>query len=822
MQNALLDIVIIGVLVLLFASTYRKRGTPMVRSWTIGWVLILLHFATLLFHPVSPARQAAQQVISVTALIACGLVFLLAAVNKDASAKPNRLLSLFAGGASVAFLALDTYGVTASLPYVLLAAVGAACWLVYIFVLKSLSPAVRLLLLMDVIFSTCWLAWTVWNHAEDIGISAILCELYLAVAFVYMGSFRRLSGGTLTVVLGLMAWAAVFPAGEFCDHLHIAQAISPEFWNLPKYFVAFGMMLVMLEEEIVAANAASKQYRVLFEANPHPMWIYDQRTLAFQGVNDAALQQYGYSREQFLNMTLAEVSGPDGDSDSRDDAGDREGDIPAGCIQQHRKSDGSLCFVDVATHPLRSDGRSLAFSLVQDVTERQQLHQRLSYQAHHDLLTGLANRAWMEAKLRDTLAHSSRYGRKSALICLDIDRFKQINDTYGHGVGDICLQEVARRLGARVRSMDVAARIGGEEFSLLLHEIAGGHEAEQVAAAILEALREPIEANEYSLELTGSVGIAIYPQDGMDGATLWRNADSAMYRAKRAGGNQYLCMSPEIGLINAEANEMEHCLRLALKGEGLEMHYQPLYTIEGQLHSLEALVRFRHPESGLILPLRFVPIAEESGLIVPLGMWVLNEVCRQLAAWQRRDLPPVRVALNISPLQVTRPDFGVQVTEVLARHTVDPHLLGMEITETAMMRNIGEATRQIKLLADQGVYFSVDDFGTGYSSLGQLDKLSVHELKIDRTFVERICRPDGTYSIVDAMISMAHSLRLKVVAEGVETLEQWNCLRDLKCDMVQGFYFSKAVPADEVPILLMRREGPGRAVAGDERKALVA
>jgi EAL domain-containing protein (putative c-di-GMP-specific phosphodiesterase class I) len=311
----------------------------------------------------------------------------------------------------------------------------------------------------------------------------------------------------------------------------------------------------------------------------------------------------------------------------------------------------------------------------------------------------------------------------------------------------------------------------------------------------------PIQAGNYTIELTGSIGIAIFPFDGQDAATLWRNADSAMYRAKRAGGNQYLCMSPEISQLTSEANEMERSIRRALKSEGLEVHYQPLYRITGELHSLEALIRFRHPKLGYISPSRFVPVAEESGLIVPLGAWVLNEVCRQSAEWQREGLAPVPIALNISPLQITRPDFASQVMDVLAIHGLDPQLLGMEITETAMMRNIGEAARQIKTLADLGVAFSVDDFGTGYSSLGQLDTLSVQSLKIDRTFIDRICRPDGTYTIVNAIISMAHSLQLEVVAEGVETHEQWACLRGLNCDTVQGFLFSKAIPAHEVPAL---------------------
>jgi diguanylate cyclase (GGDEF)-like protein/PAS domain S-box-containing protein len=819
MQNQLLDIIIIGCLVLLFASTYRKRASAKVRLWTIGWVLILLHFTALLLHPASVLFQTILTAMALVGLIACGIVFLLAATNRGEDGEPPIALPIVAGCASIAFILLQVFGSEQNGIYLALACAVALCWLLFATRLRRIALPMRMLVVVAAVASTCWLFWSIQQGDGNLGVSALLSELYLIVALVYISTFRRLSGGTLTVSFGLLAWASVFPVAEFCNHLHIIDQISPEFWNVPKYFVAFGMMLILLEEEIIAANQASKHYRVLFEANPHPMWIYNRNNLAIEGVNDAALQQYGYSRDQFLAMTLDDVAAPS------------EGDLPTeelhrlqseDSIEQHRRSDGTLRFVHVATHPLPGDRPDLAFSLVQDVTERQQLHMRLSHQAHHDLLTGLANRAFLEAKLRDTLSHSQRYHRQSALLCLDLDRFKAINDTYGHGVGDACLQEVARRLKQRVRSMDLAARIGGEEFSLLLHEVVSAQAAEHVANEILASLRAPIEAGGYTLEISGSIGIALYPHDGHDAATLWRNADAAMYRAKRAGGNQYLTMSPEILVITSEANEMEHDLRRALKGDGLELHYQPLFGIDGQLHSLEALVRFRHANKGLILPARFVNIAEESGLILPLGEWVLNEVCRQSAAWQAEGLPPIRIALNISPLQVTRPDFASQVLQLIDGHQISPSSLCMEITETAMMRNVTEAGRQIETLAHAGIVFSVDDFGTGYSSLGQLDTLPVQSLKIDRTFVERLCRPNGTGSIVDAIISMAHSLGLEVVAEGVETEEQWEYLRELKCDTVQGYLFSKPLPAAEVAAMLKRsRIHPGSVIplAGKARVA---
>jgi len=674
MQNELLDIIIIGCLVLLFASTYRKRATPMVRSWTLGWLLILVHFTALLFHPSSPLLANLLTITSLASLVACGIVFLLAANNPEDNTRSQVILVLVAASAAVCFAALDIVGITAPLPYYLVVAVAGTCALVYDFRLPRISPLIRSFLAGSKLVTIGWLLWTISHHQPDVGLSALLAQVFLCVALIYAGHFRRLSAGTVTVVAGLFAWASVFPIAAFCDHLGLIGRISNEVWNVPKYFVAFGMILVLLEEEIIAA----------------------------------------------------------------------------------------------------------------------------SHQAHQDQLTGLPNRAWLESKLHKALAHPANPNRQSALLCLDLDRFKQINDTYGHTVGDACLQEVARRLGPHVHNLGTAARIGGEEFSLFLPEISNSAQAEQLASDVLIALQAPIRTHHYTIELTASIGIAVSPADGKDATTLWRNADSAMYRAKRAGGNQYLCMSPEIALLNSEANLMERFVRQSLKTGAFELHYQPLYKITGELHSLEALVRLRHPEQGLISPQRFIAIAEERGLIVPLGNWVLNEICAQSATWQREGLPPVRIDINISPLQITRPDFAMNVLEVLASHDIDPHLIGMEITETAMMRNLAEASRQIEFLAAVGIAFSIDDFGTGYSSLGQLDKLPVQSLKIDRTFVDRICLSGGTYSIVDAIISMAHSLRLNVVAEGVENHEQWASLRHLGCDIIQGYLFSTPLQASQI------------------------
>jgi diguanylate cyclase (GGDEF)-like protein len=405
--------------------------------------------------------------------------------------------------------------------------------------------------------------------------------------------------------------------------------------------------------------------------------------------------------------------------------------------------------------------------------------------------------------MEQTLAAAARHGNLAAVICLDLDRFKQVNDTYGHIVGDLCLKKLADRFCARLRASDTVARSGGEEFTVLLGGLTTPADAELVVAELLSGTRQPFAVDGYNLEISASIGIAIYPDDGTDSQALWRSADTAMYRAKNSGGNQYLFVSNEISASASEANEIELWMRRALKEGGFEIYYQPQYTIDRDLCGLEALIRLQHPVEGMIPPQRFIQIAEESGLIVPIGNWALEEVCRQSTEWRSQALPPIRVALNVSPLQFMRSDFSLQVRAVLAAFQMDPCLIEIEMTESTVMRKFDEIARQMLDLSELGVQFSVDDFGTGYSSLRHLYQLPVKTLKIDRSFIERIGDPNGTYVIVQAIMSLAHSLDMRVVAEGVERDDQVEILRELKCDIIQGFLWGRPQPARSIPALLL-------------------
>jgi diguanylate cyclase (GGDEF)-like protein/PAS domain S-box-containing protein len=803
-MSGLLDLLSLGSLVLLFTSIYRKRPTLRVRYWLIGWCLILVHFAGLLLRPATDPGRAAQDFLILGALVLGGIFFILSTTLVRYA--PGRWLAVLVtlGVPWLATTAAACFLPDGSRLLSLSAIAGEAATLMVAWRISQRRPMLFLTLGLSICGCTAWLSYGIAHHQYGTPLDVMLTQVYLLLALLYSFEVTRFTAGARTVIFSLYAWAAVWISAAATEALWPAVHVPEQLWNLPKYLVAVGMILTLLEEEIVSAEDAGAHYRVLFESNPHPMWMFDTETLAFLHVNDAAAQQYGYTHEEFAQMTMADIR--PGEEFSRLVA-----DLKSTCENplngpwRHQRKDGSFMLVDIASHQLEHDGHKVTFALMQDVTERDRLHEQLVHQANHDILTGLPNRALLEDRMAQTIAHASRYGHKAALLCLDLDRFKQINDTYGHAIGDVCLQEIARRLGSRVRAVDTVARTGGEEFTVLLQQIAESEDAERVAADILRGLNEPYRHSGIDIDLTASLGIAVYPDHGTDPAVLWRDADTAMYRAKKSGGNQYMYVSQEISAATLEATELEKHLRRALKDGGLELHYQPLYTRDGQLCGLEALVRLHHPILGLVYPDRFIPIAEESGLIVPLGNWVLDECCRQSREWQDRGFHPVRIAFNVSPLQLTRFDFSSYVIERLHHHRLSPSALEMEVTESTVMRNIDQVARQIDTLARLGIHFSVDDFGTGYSSLAHLHQLPVQTLKIDRSFVERINEPNGTYAIVQAIVFLAHSLGLIVVAEGVEREDQLALLWQLDCDRVQGYYFARPLPASAVTRLMTER-----------------
>jgi diguanylate cyclase (GGDEF)-like protein/PAS domain S-box-containing protein len=544
---------------------------------------------------------------------------------------------------------------------------------------------------------------------------------------------------------------------------------------------------------------------MLFASNPDPMWMYDPATLDFLQANQAAVQQYGYTEEEFRSIDLLAIVEAGHDADLL--AGLREtGPQQLTGPWKHRRKDGSFFQVDMASQPVLLEGRRVTFALMQDVTERERLHAQLLRQAQHDVLTDLANRDLFEQRFTDFVQRATRSRRRAAIFCFDLDRFKQINDSYGHSAGDACLKEVSLRMHQLVAQRGIVCRSGGDEFLISLSDLASVQEAEQFASELLRSLTNPLQLQGGEFEMGASIGFAIYPDDGTDQALLWRDADAAMYQAKRGGGAHWVRVSHEISSSASEASEIEFALRRALKSGNFEVHYQPLVGLDGSLHSFEALLRSPDPLLRSVPTDRIIAIAEVSGMIVPVGNWVLEEVCRQFRAWMDAGVAPERIAVNVSPLQLMRFDFSRHVAATLERFRLNARVLEFEVTESTVMPDRGfDVPHQIRTLARMGIRFSADDFGTGYSSLGRLHQLPVDELKIDRSFIQRIAEDNGTYPTVQAIIVLAHTFGMKVVAEGVETEEQVSLLRDLKCDLLQGFLFGRPLPSRMTTELLRQR-----------------
>lgn len=442
-----------------------------------------------------------------------------------------------------------------------------------------------------------------------------------------------------------------------------------------------------------------------------------------------------------------------------------------------------------------------------------QANAELQHQATHDALTQLPNRVLFLDRLEREIAHAERDGRVFSVLVVDLDRFKVINDTLGHAAGDQLLIEIARRLMTSVRTADTVARTGGDEFLLLLTAIHAAADAANIAAKIVAALDQPVSVGGTEVHVSGSVGISMYPSDGGDGDSLVAHADEAMYFAKQQGRNGFRFFSAGMSVFSRERLDFERDLRSGLALKQFEVHYQPkLDVTTGRMNSVEALLRWRHPTRGLVGPLEFIPLAEESGLIFAIGKWVLREACRQARQWQTDGLPFIRIAVNISPSHFKQPRFLDVVRSALVDHDLEPQFLEIELTENTVMDHADGSVAILEELSRLGVLVSIDDFGTGYSSMSYLRRFPIDKLKIDRSFIKDLTTHKDAEAIVKAIISLAHSLQLKVVAEGVETEQQLEQLRDLGCDQFQGFYRSAAVlPGEIARLALTASEGSPRA-----------
>ncbi|MBZ0093460.1 MAG: EAL domain-containing protein, partial [Sulfuricellaceae bacterium] len=448
--------------------------------------------------------------------------------------------------------------------------------------------------------------------------------------------------------------------------------------------------------------------------------------------------------------------------------------------------------------PVRQEGGSITHyvGIKEDITERKRTEERIQYLANFDTLTGLPNRAQLEDRAKYAIGLAQRSQGSLTVMFLDLDNFKDINDTLGHTVGDSLLIELSQRLGKTLREEDTVARLGGDEFILLLPG-ADAPGAAQVAQKLLDVIAEPYQIEQHDLNLTASIGIALYPDDGHDLETLSKNADTAMYRVKQDGRRGYRFFTAEMQARSARTLQLGNALRHALERGELQVHYQPQLSMkDGRIVGAEALLRWRHPELGAVSPMEFIPVAEDSGLILPIGEWVLKQAVQQAKSWRDGGLAALVMAVNLSAVQFRHHDLPDLIARILDEAGLPPEYLELELTEGVAMHDPQTAIAVMDKLHERGIRMSIDDFGTGYSSLSYLKKFKVYKLKIDQSFVRDIGTDPEDKAIVSAIIHMATSLGLKTIAEGVETEGQLAFLREQGCDEVQGYYFSKPLPAD--------------------------
>ncbi len=572
--------------------------------------------------------------------------------------------------------------------------------------------------------------------------------------------------------------------------------------------VGIGRDITKRREAQLALHESEERFRSLTELSSDWYWEQDA-SLRFIQLEDPN-NKSGYTRSEILGKSLTQLPHTDILSSSWQDHEDlmRRRQPFRDLELRHQAEDGRLTYLSLTGLPAYTEaGEFRGYrGIGRDITERKLSEEHIQYLATHDSLTNLPNRFMFSKLLNQAIESARRHHRKLAVLFIDLDRFKNINDTLGHGAGDQLLMEIARRLTACLRASDLVGRLGGDEFVILLPEIEDTGQAVKVAQKILAASLEPVAIQGQECRVTASVGICFYPDDAQDEQSLMKNADIAMYRAKEEGKNTYQFYSPDIKARSLERLMLENNLRQALERNEFFLHYQAKRNLKtGEVAGVEALVRWQHPELGVISPAQFIPLAEETGLIVMIGRWVLKTACAQNVAWLAQGLPPVCMAVNLSARQFFDEHLIDDVAATLQETGMPPELLEMEITEGMVMQDAERAIRILSAIKALGVRLAIDDFGVGYSSLAQIKRFPIDTLKVDSSFIRDIPANPEDRAITEAIIAMGKTLSLTVIAEGVETEEQESFLRDHACDQSQGYYFSRPITPEEFESFLLQQ-----------------
>jgi diguanylate cyclase (GGDEF)-like protein/PAS domain S-box-containing protein len=567
----------------------------------------------------------------------------------------------------------------------------------------------------------------------------------------------------------------------------------------------------ILEQQVRARTADLQRFRAAMDATADAIMLVNRTTMRFVEVNATACNMLGYTHEELLQIGPAQVGVATQQQLERSyDAIIAGHGTNALTETEALRKDGSQLQVEVHRQAQRFGADWIIVGVMRDITERKEVETRLHRQAYYDALTGLPNRTLFYETLAKTLAHALDRGWLVSVLFIDLDHFKNVNDTLGHAIGDELLRQFSSRLVQCVRIRDTVGRLGGDEFALILvmQDGHGQEGAAHVANKIRDVLRAPFDVKGHEVAVTASIGITVHPDDASDPETLLKYADTAMYRAKQAGRDTYRFFTAQMNADVLARLDLETALRKAVENGEFVLHYQPKVQLNsGRIAGLEALLRWQRPGHGLVAPRDFIQVLEETGLIVRVGSWVLATACKQIALWMHSSIGPVPVSVNVSGRQFSEGDLDGDVIKALGDNDITADLLELELTESSLMANTERTIARLQNLKDQGVQVSIDDFGTGYSSLAYLRRFPIDKLKIDIAFIRDITRNSDDAAIALAIIRLAHSLKLKVIAEGVETAAQLAYLRRHHCDDIQGYYFSPPLPLPELEQML-RNTGP--------------
>jgi diguanylate cyclase (GGDEF)-like protein/PAS domain S-box-containing protein len=600
------------------------------------------------------------------------------------------------------------------------------------------------------------------------------------------------AGGTTFGVLDFYAKRIAAPEPQFLRVLRVASAEIGHFYQR-------AMAIERLRE-------SEERFSSTMELAAIGIAHVDE-TGRFIYANPQLCEMLGYTEEQLVALTVKQISHP-GDVSLTDDLRLK---LRAGTIKSFKmekrylRKDGSPVWVGLTIASKRDRAGKVLYdiSIVEDISTRKHAEERIQYLATHDGLTGLPNRAMFGQLLSLAIETARRYDRKFAVLFIDLDRFKVINDTLGHEAGDVLLREMGARLKECLRASDVVARLGGDEFVVLIQEVADASQVSTVARNILSAVMKPVMILGQECRVTASVGICMHPEEGQDDQAVMKNADMAMYLAKEEGKNNYQFFTNRMRSHSIERLALETNLRRALEQNEFSLHYQAkVHFKTGAITGVEALLRWHSPVLGTVSPAQFIPLAEETGLIVPIGKWVMRTACMQNIAWQKEGLPRVGMSVNLSMRQLTDEGLVREIESVLRDTGMDPQLLEFEVTESMIMHNAERAVKVLTAIKELGVRLAIDDFGTGYSSLAHLKRFPIDTLKVDRSFIREVPADAEDRAIAEAIIAMGKTLSLTVVAEGVETPEQQAFLSERSCDEMQGYYFSTPVAAQDFALLL--------------------